>query len=206
MGPKTKAEALRKLDTYTIKVGYPDHPRDYSKLVITDDDLVGDVRRAGAGDWAFYTGRFFGPVDRSDWLMTPQTNDAYNGSLRDIAFPAGILQAPDVRSGRRSRDQLRRDRRRDRSRTHAWFRRSGPQDRCGWRIARLVDKGRRRQVRGARKSAGRAIFRVRTDPGRARERRADDGREHRRSRRTDARARCLSRIAAWATRAASSTG
>jgi putative endopeptidase len=94
MGPKTKAEALRKLDTYTIKVGYPDHARDYSRLVITDDDLVGDVRRAGAGDWAFYTGRFFGPVDRSDWLMTPQTNDAYNGSLRDIAFPAGILQAP----------------------------------------------------------------------------------------------------------------
>jgi len=93
MGPKTKVEALRKLDTYTIKVGYPDHPRDYSKVII-GDDLVGDVRRAGAGDWAFYTGRFFGPVDRSDWLMTPQTNDAYNGSLRDIAFPAGILQAP----------------------------------------------------------------------------------------------------------------
>ena len=94
MGPKTKIEALRKLDTYTIKVGYPDHQRDYSKLVVTDDDLVGDVRRAGAVDWAFYTNRFFGPVARSDWLMTPQTNDAYNGSLRDIAFPAGILQAP----------------------------------------------------------------------------------------------------------------
>jgi putative endopeptidase len=94
MGQRTKTEALRKLDTYTIKVGYPDRPRDYSRLVITDDDLVGDVRRAGAADWAFYTGRFFGPVDRSDWVMTPQTNDAYNGTLRDIAFPAGILQAP----------------------------------------------------------------------------------------------------------------
>jgi putative endopeptidase len=94
MGPETKKEALKKLDTYNIKVGYPDHPRDYSKLVITDDDLVGDVRRAGAADWAFYTGRLFGPVDRSDWIMTPQTNDAYNGSLRDIVFPAGILQAP----------------------------------------------------------------------------------------------------------------
>jgi putative endopeptidase len=94
MSPATKKEALKKLDTYNIKVGYPDHPRDYSKLVITDDDLVGDVRRAGAADWAFYTGRLFGPVDRSDWSMTPQTNDAYNGSLRDIVFPAGILQAP----------------------------------------------------------------------------------------------------------------
>ncbi|HEY1960783.1 MAG TPA: M13-type metalloendopeptidase [Rhizomicrobium sp.] len=94
MGPATKKEALRKLDTYNIKVGYPDHPRDYSKLVIADDDLVGDVRRAGAADWAFYSGRLFGPVDRSDWGMTPQTNDAYNGSLRDIVFPAAILQAP----------------------------------------------------------------------------------------------------------------
>jgi putative endopeptidase len=94
MSPATKKEALKKLDTYTIKVGYPDHPRDYSKLAIADDDLIGDVRRAGAGDWAFYVGRYDGPVDRSDWSMSPQTNDAYNGSLRDIAFPAGILQAP----------------------------------------------------------------------------------------------------------------
>jgi putative endopeptidase len=94
MGPATKKEALKKLDTYNIKVGYPDHPRDYSSLVIADNDLVGDVRRAGAADWAFYSGRLFGPVDRSDWSMTPQTNDAYNGSLRDIVFPAAILQAP----------------------------------------------------------------------------------------------------------------
>jgi len=94
MSPQTKAEALKKLDTYNIKVGYPDHPRDYSKVVVRDDDLVGDVRRAAAVDWAFYVGRLDGPVDRQDWSMTPQTNDAYNGSLRDIVFPAGILQAP----------------------------------------------------------------------------------------------------------------
>jgi putative endopeptidase len=94
MGPATKAEALRKLDTYTIKVGYPDHPRDYASVVISDDDLVGDVRNAAAADWAYYRGRLFGPVDRAGWSMTPQTNDAYNGSLRDIVFPAGILQPP----------------------------------------------------------------------------------------------------------------
>ena len=94
MGEATKKEALKKLETYTIKVGYPDHPRDYSKLVIRDDDLAGDVRRCGEADWEFYVGRFNGPVDRSDWTMTPQTNDAYNGSLRDIVFPAGILQPP----------------------------------------------------------------------------------------------------------------
>ena len=95
MSPATKAEALKKLDTYQIKVGYPDHPRDYSALVIRADDLVGDVRRSAAADWQFYTSRLNGPVDRTDWSMTPQTNDAYNGSLRDIVFPAGILQAPE---------------------------------------------------------------------------------------------------------------
>ncbi|MEY2484612.1 MAG: putative endopeptidase [Verrucomicrobiota bacterium] len=94
MGEETKREALKKLDTYSIKVGYPDHSRDYSKLVMRKDDLVGNVRRAAQEDWAFYTERFFGPVDRSDWSMTPQTNDAYNGTLRDIVFPAGILQPP----------------------------------------------------------------------------------------------------------------
>ena len=94
MGPETKKQALKKLDTYTIKVGYPDHPRDYSKLVIKGDDLTGNVKRCAQLDWDFYTGRFFGAVDRADWGMTPQTNDAYNGSLRDIVFPAGILQPP----------------------------------------------------------------------------------------------------------------
>jgi putative endopeptidase len=94
MGPATRAEALKKLDTYTIKVGYPNKPRDYSNLVIRSDDLVGNVRRAAAADWQFYVGRSMGVVDKGDWGMTPQTNDAYNGSLRDIVFPAGILQAP----------------------------------------------------------------------------------------------------------------
>jgi putative endopeptidase len=94
MGPDTKKEALKKLDTYTIKVGYPDHPRDYSKLVVRNDDLVGNVKRCAQLDWDFFTERFSKPVDRTDWSMTPQTNDAYNGSLRDIVFPAGILQPP----------------------------------------------------------------------------------------------------------------
>ena len=62
--------------------------------MIRRDDLLGNVRRAAAADWAFYVKRSQGPVDKSDWQMTPQTNDAYNGSLRDIVFPAGILQAP----------------------------------------------------------------------------------------------------------------
>ncbi len=94
MGDATKKEALKKLDTYTIKVGYPDHPRDYSKLAIDPNDLIGNVKRCAQADWDFYTSSFNGPVDKSRWGMTPQTNDAYNGSLRDIVFPAGILQPP----------------------------------------------------------------------------------------------------------------
>jgi len=94
MSDTTRAEALRKLATYVVKVGYPDKPRDYSRVIIKDDDLIGNVRRAAAADWAFYVGRSDGSVDKSDWEMTPQTVDAYNGTLRDIVFPAAILQPP----------------------------------------------------------------------------------------------------------------
>jgi len=68
--------------------------REMDRLHRSDDDLIGNVRRAAVADWAFYVQRLPGPVDMSDWGMTPQTNDAYNGSLRDIVFPAGILQPP----------------------------------------------------------------------------------------------------------------
>jgi putative endopeptidase len=94
MSPATKAEALNKLETYTIKLGYPVHPRVYSGLTITDDDLVSDVRRVAADNWRFKVQRLAGSVDRDAWSMTPQTNNAYNGELRDIVFPAGILQPP----------------------------------------------------------------------------------------------------------------
>jgi len=94
MSPATKAEALKKLTTYQIKVGFPDKQRDYSAIVIRRDDVLGNVRRLAAANWAYYANRSKGAVDKADWLMTPQTNNAYNGSLRDIVFPAGILQAP----------------------------------------------------------------------------------------------------------------
>jgi putative endopeptidase len=94
MGNSTKTEALKKLDTYTVKVGYPDHLRDYSHVEISRDDLVGDVRAAAAADWAFHVDRSSGPVDKSDWGIAPQIVNAYNGSLRDIVFPAAILQPP----------------------------------------------------------------------------------------------------------------
>jgi len=94
MAPTTRAEALRKLDSFAIKVGYPDHWRDYGAVAIGRDDLVANVRAAARNDWAFEVRRSTGPVDRGDWLLTPQANNAYSGALNDIVFPAGILQAP----------------------------------------------------------------------------------------------------------------
>ena len=98
MSPETKAEALKKLDSYIVKVGYPNKPRDYSDLVIRDDDLVGDVRRAAEADWTFLVDRLSGAVDRDVWVMTPQTDDAWNGpTLRDLIFPAVRRRGPEDR-------------------------------------------------------------------------------------------------------------
>ena len=94
MSPATKAEALKKLAAIQVKVGYPDHWRDYSALEIRPDDLYGNVVRAAAHDWRFRTARINDPVDKGEWVMTPQTNNAYNGALNDIVFPAAILTPP----------------------------------------------------------------------------------------------------------------
>ena len=64
MSAETKAQALKKLDTYDIKVGYPDRPRDYSKVVIRDDDLVGNVQGQRAPTGLSSSNRLPGPVDR----------------------------------------------------------------------------------------------------------------------------------------------
>ena len=95
MGEETKAQALYKLDNFTVKVGYPTKWRDYSPLEVRADDLVGNVERAGAFRWAYQIGRMNGPVDRDEWGMTPQTVNAYyNSTKNEIVFPAGILQPP----------------------------------------------------------------------------------------------------------------
>jgi putative endopeptidase len=95
MSAPTKQEALRKLDAYVIKVGYPTNPRDYSRVLIRAHDLVGNVLRTARADWGFYVGRLTRPVDREEWLLTPQTDNAYNtGSILAIEFPAALLQAP----------------------------------------------------------------------------------------------------------------
>ncbi len=95
MSDATKRHALEKLDKMEVKIGYPDKFRDYSGLVIKPDDYVGNYRRATAFEYRRIASRVGRPVDRSEWLMTPQTVNAYyHPSLNEIVFPAGILQPP----------------------------------------------------------------------------------------------------------------
>jgi putative endopeptidase len=95
LAPTTKKEALLKLSKMDVQVGYPDKFRDYSALKIDDQDLLGDVERSAAFEWAYSISDLGKPVDHKKWGMTPQTVNAYNGGLENkIVFPAGILQAP----------------------------------------------------------------------------------------------------------------
>ena len=95
MQPATKAEARRKLAAFNKKIGYPDDWRDYSALVMKDDDLVGNVRRGRRFENARQIAKLWKPVDRSEWGMTPQTINAYyRPTFNEIVFPAAILQPP----------------------------------------------------------------------------------------------------------------
>ena len=95
MSPDTKAQALDKLSKFTVKIGYPDTWRDYSKLVIKADDSYGNRLRSSAFDWRRDVERLNKPVDKTEWGMTPQTVNAYYNSVNnEIVFPAAILQAP----------------------------------------------------------------------------------------------------------------
>lgn len=95
MSPATKAKALDKLKTLTIKIGSGVDRRDYSSLVITRDDLVGDARRIGAFEWAIQAARPGKTVDRDEWEETPQVVNDYEDAVKnEVAFPAAYLQAP----------------------------------------------------------------------------------------------------------------
>ncbi len=95
MSAATKVEAQAKLRKINVKIGYPDHWRDYSNLIIVADDLLGNVRRAQQFDRSRKLTQLAGPVDRSEWSMTaPTVNAYYSPSLNEIVFPAGQLQPP----------------------------------------------------------------------------------------------------------------
>lgn len=95
MSQATKAEAYKKLDTMRSKVGYPDKWRDYGTLDIARRSFVLNVLAANAFEFRRGLAKLGKPVDRGEWNMTPQTNNAYyEPTLNEMCFPAGILQPP----------------------------------------------------------------------------------------------------------------
>ena len=95
MGPKTKEQAQEKLRKFTPKIGYPSRWRDYSSLEIRADDLVGNIQRTTEFEFQRNVDKLGGPIDRSEWFMTPQTVNAYyDATMNEIVFPAGILSPP----------------------------------------------------------------------------------------------------------------
>lgn len=95
MGDSTKVKALEKLATFHVKIGYPDKWKDYSTLEIKDDSFWANLERAAEWSHAEMIAKADKPVDKDEWLMTPQTVNAYyNPTTNEICFPAGILQYP----------------------------------------------------------------------------------------------------------------
>lgn len=95
MSDSTKMVALEKLSTFHVKVGYPDKWKDYSNLDIKKDSYWANACRANKWGLDDMYSRLGKPVDKDEWLMTPQTVNAYyNPSTNEICFPAGILQYP----------------------------------------------------------------------------------------------------------------
>jgi endothelin-converting enzyme/putative endopeptidase len=95
MTPETRRRAIEKLKLVTNKIGYPDRWRDYSTMKIVRGDALGNSVRANEFEYRRQLAKVGKPVDKSEWLMTPPTVNAYYSSLQNnINFPAGILQPP----------------------------------------------------------------------------------------------------------------
>lgn len=95
MTPATRTAAKAKLDALSVKIGYPDKFETYDGLVVRPDDPIGNRIAAADWQWAKDLSDLRKPVDRSKWLLTPQTVNAYYMSTaNDMAYPAAYLQPP----------------------------------------------------------------------------------------------------------------
>jgi putative endopeptidase len=95
MSPETKKAAEAKLKAVANKIGYPDRWRDYSALRIVRGDAYGNSQRSNVFGYRRQMAKIGKPVDKTEWLMTPPTVNAYYNPLENnINFPAGILQPP----------------------------------------------------------------------------------------------------------------
>ena len=95
MKPETKVRARAKLANFVTKIGYPSQWHDYSTLDIRAGDALGNAIRAAEWGHVDSTSKLGGPIRRWEWGMTPMTINAYaNFGMREIVFPAAILQPP----------------------------------------------------------------------------------------------------------------
>src|SRR6186713_1972226 len=95
MSDSTKQYAQKKLSEITIKVGYPDKWRDYSSLDIDRSSYLANVVRSFEFESHRNLNKLGTTVDRTEWLISPQTVNAYyNPTNNEIVFPAAILQPP----------------------------------------------------------------------------------------------------------------
>lgn len=96
LGEETKAKALEKLSKFTPMIGYTERWRDYTAFdVHADAGLVVNMQAAALYEWGFQLSKAGKPVDKGEWLMNPQTVNAYyEPSMNVIVFPAAILQPP----------------------------------------------------------------------------------------------------------------
>jgi putative endopeptidase len=95
MAPATKKEAITKLGTLQVSIGYPDHWRSYTGYEVKPDNLFANLWKASLFDYHYSLSRIGKPVDRKEWCMTPQTVNAVNLPLDNgLNFPAAILQPP----------------------------------------------------------------------------------------------------------------
>ena len=95
MGPETRAKALEKLASLRVKIGYPNKWKDYSSMAIVPGNVLANARAAEEWSWRFDVAKLGKPVDKDEWLITPQTVNAYYyPPTNEITFPAAILQAP----------------------------------------------------------------------------------------------------------------
>ncbi|PMD98140.1 peptidase M13 [Siphonobacter sp. BAB-5405] len=95
MTEETKQEALKKLHSFTPKIGYPTKWKNYDGVVVKRDDYFGNLKALSKWRYEEMINRLGKPVDKTEWGMTPPTVNAYYSPVRnEIAFPAGILQWP----------------------------------------------------------------------------------------------------------------
>ncbi len=95
MSAETKVQALKKLNTLAVKMGYPDEWKDFSSLQIKQDAYVLNWFRCNEFTFNADLNKLGKPLNRKEWNMAPQiVNAYYNPTMNEIVFPAGILQPP----------------------------------------------------------------------------------------------------------------